>query len=663
MTFALLSDLKRRDLSLAGFRDVQVLSLSNDAFLCEAVRVQRECENCFVVGEYVAMRDFLGQEFDVVLLYLTEKLSLNVLFGVVSTLKSGGQLFVGCPEDVRQLPCFHQTLVTELAECQRQLNALSAEELTALTAQRQKALACPPDVLPDVLTMLCEHRQMCILAPRGYGKSTLLGQLINALVNDGIDTICHQVYLCAPSRASTHAVFRTLQDGVSVEFVPPERLYDIEDAAVVFIDEAANCAQKFILDNFKRFKRCVLVTTTDGYEGQAQGFVHHMQAQDASMFSLPFCWRNAAEDFLHQWQQRYVALVSSLKKVSFLPKVDVPLVLSSVTYRIVSSVSDMCEAERQAMIGLLAIAHYRTTPNDLYRLLNADCHYALAVCQRAIIGVVVWQRERIESDAHDIVYGRRRPSGNLLLQSLLSASAELSLATLSTARVLRIAVNPAYQQLGVGTALLNTVASYLQNRVDFLGASFSSQQENRLFWQKNDYALLNVGLRKSPWLSTHSLTVGKALSNNATMVLLNVQVKTCRFVRYYSDDFGELLDWFHVEHTTDVDIEALCFSLLSVIEGYRDVIYVLPEISRLTNLTIDEMGHDCFYSQLVRCLSSILEHVEQEILTQSSVSRFETLQTKHAKQRVKKLIVDALKENGLSEWVRLRAEKYCTRYF
>lgn len=661
MTFALLSDLKRLDLSLAGFRDVQVLSLSNDAFLCEVLRVQRECKNCFVVGERVAMRDFLGQEFDVVLLYLTEILSLNVLFGVVSTLKSGGQLLVGCPEDVRQLSCFHQTLVTELVDCQRQLNALSAEELTVLIDQRQKVLACPPDVFPDALTKLSEHRQMCILAPRGYGKSTLLGQLINALVNDGIETICRQVYLCAPSRASAHAVFRTLEGGMSVEFVPPERLYDIEDAAVVFIDEAANCAQKFILDNFKRFKRCVLVTTTDGYEGQAQGFVHHMHAQNASMFSLPFCWRNAAEDFLHQWQQRYVARVSSLKKASFLQKVDVPLALSSVTYRVVSSVSEMCEADRQTMIGLLAIAHYRTTPNDLYRLLNADCHYVLAVCQQTIIGVVVWQCERIESDAHGIVYGKRRPSGNLLLQSLLSASAELSLANLSAARMLRIAVNPTYQQLGVGTALLNTVASYLQNRVDFLGASFSAQQENRLFWQKNDYALLNVGLRKSPWLSTHALTVGKALSNDATKGLLNVQAKTWHFLRYYSDDFGELLDWFHVEHATDVDIEALCFSLLSVIEGHRDVIYFLPEISRLANLTIDEMGRDCFHAQLVRCLFSILEHVEQEILAQGSLSRFETLQAKHAKQRVKKLIVDALKGNGLGEWVRSRAEKYCTR--
>lgn len=699
-TFALLSPERRYQLSQAGLRDVQVCCLPECSFVYEVERLRQERENVFIVSEHVAMRDFLGQEFDVVAFYLTEKLSLNVVFAVVSTLTSGGQLLAACTDDTRQLPSFHQALISELIHCQRKLHELSDNELQERIEQRQQALTYPPDVLSDAQEMLNSYQQIGIVAPRGYGKSYLLGRLISAFADD----VCHHddahIYLCAPSRASANSVFRTIQGDTKFSFVPPEQLKSISDKAFVFIDEAANCPQKYIVDNFSRFRRCVLATTTDGYEGQAQGFLYQMQARNVATLTLPFCWRNAPQDFLHLWQQRYVGLVSSSQKQPLSavredqhPCFDLDANPDAVVYTVISSIAAMSDKARDTIIDLLATAHYRTTPNDLYQLLKEDCCYALATHHQQIVGVVVWQCERIRVDGRDIIYGIRRPSGNLLLQSLLSATAELSLASLCAARVLRIAVNPTFQQRGVGTALLETVEAHLHGDVDFLGASFSAKQESRMFWQKNNYTLLNVGLRKSPWLSTHALTMGRSLSSESAELLPKLHCKTQMLVHYYSHDFAVFSHWLHVEHDCHVDVHALCFSLLSVLEGYRDVVYVLPEMLAFTRQYSAQQDDESraiakengFEIKLAQQLSVVLERVEREVFhetchqrdqkvhngsegereggseVEKKASRLSALQTKTAKQRVKTLLADALKDNDAITSVRTFAQEYCAR--
>lgn len=102
--------------------------------------------------------------------------------------------------------------------------------------------------------------------------------------------------------------------------------------------------------------------------------------------------------------------------------------------------------------GLLSSAHYRTTPLDLRRLLDAPgMHFLQANAAGAVIGALwlVDEGGLNSALAQDVWAGRRRPKGSLVAQSLAAHSGQWQAPTLLSRRISRIAVAPSWRRQGI----------------------------------------------------------------------------------------------------------------------------------------------------------------------------------------------------------------------
>ena len=127
----------------------------------------------------------------------------------------------------------------------------------------------------------------------------------------------------------------------------------------------------------------------------------------------------------------------------------------------------------RGVFGLLVHAHYRTTPDDLQRLLDApniEVH-ALRSQGRVIAATLVAHEGALSLETCERMYwGRERIKGNALADVLVSHLSELESGTLRMIRSVRIAVHPDLRRLGLGTRLIECVhASY---QPDLFGTLF-----------------------------------------------------------------------------------------------------------------------------------------------------------------------------------------------
>ena len=124
--------------------------------------------------------------------------------------------------------------------------------------------------------------------------------------------------------------------------------------------------------------------------------------------------------------------------------------------------------------GLMTLAHYRTSPLDLRRLFDANSQYFFtAESEQNLLGAVWALKEGgIEDVAliEAIQQGTRRPKGNLVPQALCFHAQLQKACELHSLRISRIAVQPMWQQHGIGTQLIEYITQNAD--VDYLSVSF-----------------------------------------------------------------------------------------------------------------------------------------------------------------------------------------------
>ncbi|MGU0172369.1 GNAT family N-acetyltransferase [Escherichia coli] len=105
---------------------------------------------------------------------------------------------------------------------------------------------------------------------------------------------------------------------------------------------------------------------------------------------------------------------------------------------------------------LLSGAHYRTSPLDLRRMMDAPGqHFYRRLAKTRLPGRCGWWMRRIISTTQSGGMGRfSSPAGNLVAQSLAAHGSNPLAATLRGRRVSRIAVHPARQRKAQGSNLL-----------------------------------------------------------------------------------------------------------------------------------------------------------------------------------------------------------------
>ncbi|EEZ5620267.1 TPA: tRNA cytosine(34) acetyltransferase TmcA [Escherichia coli] len=319
-----------------------------------------------------------------------------------------------------------------------------------------------------------------VTAARGRGKSALAGQLISRIAGSAIVT--------APAKAATDVLAQFA--GEKFRFIAPDALLaSDEQADWLVVDEAAAIPAPLLHQLVSRFPRTLLTTTVQGYEGTGRGFLLKFCARFPHLhrFELqqPIRWAQGCplekmvsealvfddENFTHTPQGKIV--ISAFEQTLWRSEPETPL----------------------KVYQLLSGAHYRTSPLDLRRMMDAPGQHFLQAAGENEIAGALWLVDEggLSQELSQAVWaGFRRPRGNLVAQSLAAHGSNPLAATLRGRRVSRIAVHPARQREGTGRQLIAGALQYTHD-LDYLSVSFGYTGELWRFWQRCGFVLVRMG--------------------------------------------------------------------------------------------------------------------------------------------------------------------------
>ncbi|WP_086953463.1 tRNA(Met) cytidine acetyltransferase TmcA [Xenorhabdus innexi] len=360
-----------------------------------------------------------------------------------------------------------------------------------------------------------------ITAPRGRGKSALAGMLARQWQG-----VC---WLCAPAKITTEVIRRyaesfsngiedTDADTQQIPFWSVDNLLKFIrqkksrsqsstdqqpiSADWLLVDEAAAIPTPQLAELIQHFPRVLLTTTVQGYEGTGRGFLLKFCAAlpDCQIKELKTPMRWSENDPLENWLDNALLFDDSNL---FLPSLPAPKIENNLSFQTINQSEWLRQPQLlRQFYGLLASAHYRTSPLDLRRLLDGNGMTFLAALSCSendnshLIGALWMVNEGGLSPvlAHEIWAGRRRPRGNLVAQSLAAHGGFPQAATMRSQRVSRIAVQAQYRRLGVAQRLIaqQCQAARSQN-LDFISVSFGYTAELWSLWQKCGFQLVRMG--------------------------------------------------------------------------------------------------------------------------------------------------------------------------
>ncbi len=381
------------------------------------------------------------------------------------------------------------------------------------------ALGSSADPPPVVLT-----------SDRGRGKSSALGiaaarLLAAAAVSD--------ITVTAPASAGVVPVFDRARellgpDHPGLRFRPPR---DVLATPVPFllVDEAAAFPVPVLERLLATHPRIAFATTVHGYEGTGRGFaVRFRKVLDARApgwsevhLREPIRW--AEGDPVEAWATDALLLSADAAPTeAFAAAPAPPADPAAAAFAYVRLDRDALAADERRLselFGLLVLAHYRTSPADLRRLLDAPnltTHALLHDGRVAAAAVVAAEGGLTEDQAEAILVGRHRPRGHMLPEVLATHLGWRAGAMLPSARVVRIAVHPALQGRGLGTRLLDHLAAAARaDGASLLGAGFGATADLIRFWRRAGLHPVRLGVRRGAASGVYSAIVLRSLHPDA----------------------------------------------------------------------------------------------------------------------------------------------------
>ncbi|MGR5946496.1 tRNA(Met) cytidine acetyltransferase TmcA [Enterobacter sp. C4G1] len=438
-------------------------------------------------------------------------------------------------------------------------------------------------ILAQLLAM--QEGGAAVTAARGRGKSALAGMLLNSIDGSAVVT--------APAKGATDVIARFA--GENYRFMAPDALLASSvQADWLIVDEAAAIPGPLLEKLVRRFPRVLLTTTVQGYEGTGRGFLLKFCARFSGLqrftLSAPIRW--AAGCPLERVVAKALLFDDAL--IDCIPK-------GEIRIRALEPQAWESHPELTASVyELLCAAHYRTSPLDLRRMMDAPGqHFSVAETDDAIAGAL-WLVEEggLTAGLSQAVWaGYRRPRGNLVAQSLAAHGGSPLAATLTGRRVTRIAVHPARQREGTGHALIHSAKQYTQQ--DYLSVSFGYTDELWHFWRQCGFVLVRMGSHREASSGCYTAMALLPLSDAGHQLCAQAHQQLCRDARVLSawntekipvedsweatlnnDDWLELAGFAFAHRPFSTSVAALTRLLLTVeaplpalrgkIEGYKD---------------------------------------------------------------------------------------------
>ncbi|MFP9059927.1 tRNA(Met) cytidine acetyltransferase TmcA [Natrialbaceae archaeon A-chndr2] len=403
------------------------------------------------------------------------------------------------------------------------------------------------------LEALSEPGQAVVLeADRGRGKSSGIGLAAGSLAATG-----SRVLVTAPDRSNVDDVFararellerleanhptdtagelyRTAEEpgptaeaprsvtstaGGKIHYYPPLEATDcLSEFDFVFVDEAA-ALPVTVLEDFLDAERIAFATTVHGYEGAGRGFSvrfrDRLAASDHEVteYTLTEPIRYAGGDPLEVWS--FHALLLDARPV--VPDLLDGAALDTVSYQKLDA-ETLSRDERllRETFGLLVLAHYRTEPNDLARLLDAPNleTYALTYDGHVVSVALIAREGNLERADQRRLYEGARLRGNMIPDLFSSHLRDEAVGGLAGCRVVRIATHHAVRSAGFGSLLLEKLAADVGATVDWLGTGFGATPSLVSFWRHNGYRPLHLSTTRNDASGEYSAIMCRAMSDD-----------------------------------------------------------------------------------------------------------------------------------------------------
>jgi tRNA(Met) cytidine acetyltransferase len=460
------------------------------------------------------------------------------------------------------------------------------------------------EAVTSLETLEAGPRAVVLEADRGRGKSSAVGLAAGAFAAAGRD-----VLVTAPQYDAAAAIFERAAEvlgdlGVAFEADgdPPRELVGrgaedaaadpaaadgadgdgggrvrfrspadaVEDAAtadVVIVDEAAALPVDR-LAGFLAADRVAFATTIHGYEGAGRGFsVRFRDRLAESRHEVVDCRldepiRYAAGDPIEAWA--FDALLLDARPA--VEQVVEDATPGSVEYRRLQP-DDLLADEHllREAFGLLVLAHYRTEPDDLARLLDAPNVAVRALVQDGhVAAVALLAREGgLGPERRAAMYDGERIRGHMLPDVFTSQLRDERAAVPIGARVLRIATHPAARRRGLGSRLLARLrteatdglpewrdaprpgesgsadAEAARTGLDWLGVGYGATPELLTFWEHAGYRTVHLATTRNDRSGEYSALMLDPISEAGQ----ELHDRTARrFGRRIGDVLGDALD-------------------------------------------------------------------------------------------------------------------------
>lgn len=379
----------------------------------------------------------------------------------------------------------------------------------------------------DILHTLTQMRAgiAVVTAARGRGKSALAGMLLQRVEGRAIVT--------APAKGATDVIAHFAGD--NFRFVAPDVLLASDERADwLVVDEAAAIPGPLLEQLVSRFTRVLLTTTMQGYEGTGRGFLLKFCARFAHLhyFTLTTPVRWAAGCPLERVVSN--ALLFDDEALDAIP--DDEAQITALGQRLWERHPDLAAD----IYKLLCSAHYRTSPLDLRRMMDAPGqHFDIARAADKLIGAM-WLVDEggLNPTLSQAVWaGYRRPRGNLVAQSLAAHGGSPLAATLIGRRITRVAVHPTRQREGIGQALIAGASQHIQQ--DYLSVSFGFTDELWRFWQRCGFVLVRMGTHREASSGCYTAMALLPISEAGRALCEQEHQRLCRNARLIEKWNGE----------------------------------------------------------------------------------------------------------------------------
>lgn len=498
------------------------------------------------------VRELLGRSYAAVVVQLHERLDANVLGQCHGYVVGGGALIVCAPDgappqehlaawghDPQEVTeNFWARLVATFGATASVPEPLQVPDFTTTSS---------PDQTATVEAIVAAARRIdapavVMTADRGRGKSAALGLAVRRIDGD--------IVVTAAGESAVAEVFEFAPPG-RAKFVSPAQLLVCDvPCDVLLVDEAAQLPVALLRSIFARYEvPTVFSTTTHGYEGTGRGFtlrfVEELRAARRPLIEVelttPIRW--AANDPLEHGV--FEALLLDAE-----PHPPAPAG-GAVEHRKVPR----AELARNTgllreIFGLLIQAHYRTTPSDLHRLLDAPnlqihASFADGHVVAATLVAIEGGLDRASADAvHD---GKMRIVGHALPDTFAAHLGNARAAELAMIRSVRIATHAGLRRHGIATELVDHVhRSYAP---DLFGTVFGATPELIAFRRSLGYEVVRLSASRGAESGAPSVVMVRPVTAAAVQLVEQLRADLARDLPAQLELFAS--DGVHLDEDLD----------------------------------------------------------------------------------------------------------------